>query len=66
LEQWTGFRGAVSGCLSYGHDTNLRRVKWYTGAGIISTKKGIGMVTSYMDEGKPMQNPQTGEIFVSE
>jgi hypothetical protein len=44
LEQWTGFKGAVSGCRSYCRDTNLRGVKWSTKAGI-STKGGRGTVT---------------------
>jgi hypothetical protein len=33
LEQWPGFKGAVSGCLSYRHDTKLRGVKWSAEAG---------------------------------
>jgi hypothetical protein len=44
LEQWIGFRGTVSGCLSYCHDTNLRRVKW-SARSDISTQKGKGTFT---------------------
>jgi hypothetical protein len=33
LEQWTGFKDAVSICLSYCRDTILRGIKWSTGAG---------------------------------
>jgi hypothetical protein len=44
LEQWTGFKGAATGCLSYCHDTNLRGTKWSSEAGI-STKAGRGRVT---------------------
>jgi hypothetical protein len=32
LEQWTALKGAVSACLSYCRGTNLRRVRWPTGA----------------------------------
>jgi hypothetical protein len=44
LEQWTSFKGAVSGCLSYCRDTNLRGVKWSTEASI-----GAGIGSRYSD-----------------
>jgi hypothetical protein len=33
LEQWTDFKGEVSGCLSYCRDRTLIGVKWPTEAG---------------------------------
>jgi hypothetical protein len=48
LEQWTGFKSAATGGLSYCRDTNLSSVKWFIGAGMTS-EEGKGTVTREVD-----------------
>jgi hypothetical protein len=42
LEQWTGLKGADASCRTYCRDTNLRTVKWSTGAVIYAQRKEGG------------------------